>query len=90
MAFPRLEHLLRESPYNGYPIVDTRDSMQVIGFVSRLDLHQALGRLTNRLSYRYFMLKIFQPRTSQPILIFRKHSAYFLIAMYHLDRRSPQ
>jgi len=35
--------MLKESSYHGYPIVDTRDSMHLVGFVYRLDLQQALA-----------------------------------------------
>lgn len=44
MAVDDLETLLKETEHNGYPVVVSRESQYLVGFVLRRDLNLAIGR----------------------------------------------
>lgn len=44
MTVDDVETLLKETEHNGYPVVVSKESQYLVGFVLRRDLHLAIGR----------------------------------------------
>lgn len=47
MTVDDVEQLLKETEHNGYPVVVSRESQYLVGFVLRRDLNLAIGKLTD-------------------------------------------
>lgn len=45
MSLEDVEQLLRETDHNGFPVVVSRQSQYLVGFVARRDLNIAISRL---------------------------------------------
>lgn len=51
MSVDDVEALLKETEHNGYPVVVSRESQYLVGFVLRRDLNLAIGRFPSSLVY---------------------------------------
>ncbi len=47
-----IEHLLKDTHYNGYPVVDNEISNMLIGFVERTDLKHLISKIIYALMRR--------------------------------------
>ena len=45
MTVDEVEHVLKNTDYNGFPVVVSKESQYLVGFVARKDLIMALGEL---------------------------------------------
>lgn len=48
MTVDDIVHLLKETEHNGYPVVVSKESQYLVGFVLRRDLNLAIGKCPNR------------------------------------------
>lgn len=46
MTLDEVEALLKETEHNGYPVVVSKESQYLVGFVLRRDLNLAIGKYT--------------------------------------------
>lgn len=84
-----VETLIKETDYNGFPVVVSRESERLIGFVQRRDLILAISKTQtlqsnqnlnsldkNALKCLYLFVILTGLLKSQPIINLRKHSRY--------------
>lgn len=53
MTLDDIELLLKDTEHNGYPVIVSRESQYLVGFVLRRDLNLAIGKF-QRFSTAYF------------------------------------
>lgn len=51
MSLEDVEILLKETEHNGFPVVVSRESQYLVGYVLRRDLQLAIGKLKAFVSY---------------------------------------
>lgn len=49
MTVDDIVNLLKETEHNGYPVVVSKESQYLVGFVLRRDLNLAIGKKTHRI-----------------------------------------
>lgn len=55
--------LLKDTEHNGYPVVVSKESQYLVGFVLRRDLHLAIGKFNFPGTYAQFSLIFFYSTT---------------------------
>lgn len=53
MTVDDIVNLLKETEHNGYPVVVSKESQYLVGFVLRRDLNLAIGKKYNRNSLNF-------------------------------------
>lgn len=54
MTLDEVEALLKETEHNGYPVVVSKESQYLVGFVLRRDLNLAIGKYQTLQKKKYF------------------------------------
>lgn len=62
MTVDDIVNLLKETEHNGYPVVVSKESQYLVGFVLRRDLNLAIGKRFENISFNYKERKLIKRR----------------------------